>query len=51
MKRHLFTAVLLSAAVICYSAGIQLGVLAFAAAGLVLESVFWFRLLKGQRRV
>jgi hypothetical protein len=49
MKHHLLTAAFLIAAVLCYAAGLRPGALAFAAGGLVLESVFWFRLLKRRR--
>ncbi len=46
MKHHLVTLVFLLAAVLCAIAGSTSGLLVFAAAGLVLESVFWFRLLR-----
>ena len=49
MKHHLVTAALLIAAIGCYAAGIAAGLLVFAAAALVLESVFWFRLFKRRR--
>lgn len=49
MKLHLLTAVFLIAAVLCYVAGSRPGMMAFAAGGLVLEAVFWFRLLKRRR--
>jgi hypothetical protein len=46
MKHHLLTAVSLVGAIACYSASFDAGMLAFAAAGLVFESVFWFRLFR-----
>jgi hypothetical protein len=46
MKHHLVTAAFLIAAVLCYVVGSNPGVIIFAALGLVLESVFWFRLIK-----
>ena len=49
MKYHLLTAAFLIAAVLCYIAGSKSGVIAFAAVGLVLESVFLFRLFKRRR--
>lgn len=49
MKYHLLTAAFLIAAVLCYVVGLNSGVIVFAAAGLVLESVFWFRLFKRRR--
>jgi hypothetical protein len=49
MKHHLITAALLIAAILCYVAGLNSGILVFVAAALVLESVFWFRLLKRRR--
>lgn len=49
MNHLLVTAAFLIAAVVCYMAGIRLGTLLFVAAGFVLESVFWFRLLRRRR--
>lgn len=49
MKYHLITVACLIGAVVCYAAGLKLGVLGFAAAGLVLECMFWFRLVKRRR--
>ena len=49
MKYHLTTVVFLIAAVLWYVAGSNFGVIVFAAVGLVLESVFWFRLIKRRR--
>ena len=49
MKHHLVTALFLIAAVVRYAAGMNAGMVGFAAAGLVLESVFWFRLIRRRR--
>ena len=49
MKYHLLTAAFLIAAVLCYRVGSNSGAIVFAAVGLVLESVFWFHLLKRRR--
>ena len=49
MKRHLVTAAFLMAALLCYAIGSNFGVIAFAVAGLVLEVVFWFRLIQRRR--
>jgi hypothetical protein len=46
MKYHLLTAAFLIAAVLCYVVGSNAGLIVFAAIGLVLESVFWFRLFR-----
>jgi hypothetical protein len=46
MKHHLVTFVCLMAAVLCYVAGSTSGMLVLVAAGLVLESVFWFRIVR-----
>jgi hypothetical protein len=49
MKYHLMTAAFLIAAIPCYMVGLNSGVIAFVAIGLVLEAVFWFRLIKRRR--
>jgi hypothetical protein len=49
MKYHLMTTAFLIAAFLCYVVGSNFGVIVFAAMGLVLESVFWFRLIKRRR--
>ena len=49
MSYHLITAAFLVAALLSAIAGVGLGMLIFAAAGLVLESVFWFRTLRRRR--
>ena len=51
MRHHLITAAFLVAASACYVAGIGVGVAGFVIAGALLESVFWFRLLRPRRRV
>jgi hypothetical protein len=50
MKRHLVTVAFLMAALFCYAVGSNFGVIAFVAAGLVLEVVFWSRLIHRRRR-
>ena len=46
MKTHLVTAALLAAALVCYVSGFKAGTIAFTTAGLIFESMFWFRLLR-----
>jgi hypothetical protein len=46
VKHHLLTAAFLVGAIACYAASFNAGMIAFAATGLVFESVFWFRLFK-----
>lgn len=45
MKRHAVTALCLLGAVVCYFAGWGEGIIPLAAAGVVLELVFWARLV------
>lgn len=49
MNYHRMTAALLVAAALCYVAGLNSGLIVFGAVGLVLESVFCFRLIKRRR--
>ena len=49
MKHHLVTAAFLVGAVLCYIAGSSAGMIVFAAVGLVLECVFWFRVFRARR--
>lgn len=51
MKYHLMTAAFLIAAILCYVVGLSSGVIVFAALGLGLESVFWFRLVKRRNQM
>ena len=48
MKHQLISAAFLMVAVVCYVIGSNVTLL-FVAAGLVLESVFWFRVFKRPR--
>lgn len=49
-KHRLITPLCLLGAVICYFAGLVVGAMALIAAGMLLESLFWFRLFRRPRR-
>ncbi len=49
MNYHLITIAFLLAAGACYAAGFAGGMLALLAAGLVLECIFWMRLIRRRR--
>lgn len=46
MRRHGLTLACLIGAVLCYLLGAAEGVIAFVITGLILESLFWFRLFR-----
>lgn len=49
MPQYLITVGFLVAALICYVAGASIGAIALATAGLLLEAIFWIRVLIARR--